>query len=265
MASRSSAGRINEREAGIESGMNALAPLLSRPESLGAIPTPNGLEALPSWLRFIVSRLVAQVLAGERCAQLAAHHATQLERSREGRAMAARQARDEARHVAFFAEVQRRLGPARAVDADVAALFDKASRAEELPSLLMGTHLVIETLGHAVFDSAAGLLSSQSSNRMFSARTRATLSSLGEAMERLQRDESQHLAYGILRLREERALLDDDGRVAFDVDVAMWKRELASLFTRLPSLKLMQPWLGFRPASVLAHYDARARAIGVGS
>lgn len=243
--------------------MNALSPLLSRPELFVAVPTPDGLEALPSWLRLVVSHLVAQVLEGERCAQLAAHNASRLERTAQGRSFAARQQRDEARHVAFFAETQRRLGPARAVDADVAALFAKASRATELTSILMGTHLVIETLGHALFDAAASLLAAQRGNRLFSVQTRTTLGELAESMERLQRDESQHLAYGILRLREERALLDTEGQLHFDLQVAQWRLELVTLFSRLPMLRMAQPWLGLRPASVLAHFDARTRAIGV--
>jgi hypothetical protein len=245
--------------------MNALSPLLSRPELLAAVPTPGGLEALPSWLRLVVAHVVAQVLEGERCAQLAAHTASQLERTPEGRAFAARQRRDEARHVAFFVETQARLGPARAVDPDVAALFAKASRATGLCSILLSTHLVIETLGHALFDASAALLTAQSTNRLFSAQTRTTLLELGESMERLQGDESQHLGYGILRLREERALLDPEGQARFDAEVAAWRSELATLFARLPMLKLLQPWLGLRPASVLAAFDARARAIGARS
>ena len=127
----------------------------------------------------------------------------------------------------------------------------------------MGTHLVIETLGHALFDAAASLLAAQRGSRLFSVQTRTTLGELAESMERLQRDESQHLAYGILRLREERALLDTEGQLHFDLQVAQWRLELVTLFSRLPMLRMAQPWLGLRPASVLAHFDARTRAIGV--
>ena len=245
--------------------MNALGPLLSRSETTAAVPSSDGLEALPGWVRLVAGKLVAQVLAGERCARDTAYAASQLEHTQEGRALAARQYRDEARHVAFFVETQRRLGPARPVDVDVAALLGKAGRADDLRSLLMATHLVIETLGHALFDASAALLTSQSTNRLFSLQTRTTLAELACSMERLQRDESQHLAYGVLRLREERALLDDDGRVCFDAQVAQWRAELATLFTRLPMLIVLRPWLPLSPASVLAHYDARARAVGVGS
>jgi hypothetical protein len=241
--------------------MNALGPLLSRAESVAAVPTPEGVEALPSWLRFVSAQLVAQVLAGERCALAAARAATSLERTEEGRALAARQTRDEARHVAFFVETQRRLGFERPVDVDVAALLAKAGRADDLVSLLMGTHLVIETLGHALFDATAALLSMQSTNRLFSVQTRVTLGELSMSMERLQRDESQHLAYGVLRLREERSRLDAAGQERFDAQVRAWRSDVATLFLRLPSLFALRPWLPFWAESVLAHFDARVKAV----
>jgi hypothetical protein len=81
------------------------------------------------------------------------------------------------------------------------------------------------------------------------------------AMERLQRDESRHVAYGVARLREERNKMKLDRRARFDTDIAAWRERLSQLFTRLPLLVLLRPWLELHAEVVLAHFDARARAV----
>jgi hypothetical protein len=245
--------------------MNALTPLLARPESVAAVPSPTGLGALPAWARFVTARLFAQVLAGERHAQAAAALASRLERTPEARALAARQHRDETRHVAFFVRALHCLDSNAEVDPDVAAFLAHTTRAESLVELLIGTHLVIETLGHALFDATANFTAGLSRWWLLSKPTRATLAELSTSLERLQCDESQHLAFGILRLREERASLDAAGRRAFDATISAHREALAALFTRLPLIRLLRPWLGLDPRAVLAHYDARAKAIGVSS
>ncbi|MFT3712001.1 MAG: hypothetical protein QM817_30535 [Archangium sp.] len=241
--------------------MRPLTVLLARVEEQSDVDTPLGLEALPAWLRFIVADVVAQVLEGERAVLGAARRAVLLETSAEGRQLAERQLRAQERHVAFFVDARRRLAIERPVNPHLRELLCDASSATELPALLIGTHLVIETLGHSLFGASAALLSSQSDNRFFSVGNRCTLGELAMAMERLQRDESRHVAYGVARLREERSKMTAERRARFDADVASWRARLAELFTRLPLLVLLRPWLELHADVVLAQFDARARAV----
>jgi hypothetical protein len=241
--------------------MTSLRTLASRPEDDSAVLAPDGLEQLPIWLRFVLADAGAQVLAGERAALSAALLATELERDADARTLAARQAADERRHVDFFVEVQSRLGVNRPMNEFLGAMLADAARADSLPSLLLGSHLVIETLGHAIFDSFSTALATQSRNLLFAPQTRDTLGALAARMERLQRDESRHLAYGVLRLRDERNAMSPARRETFDAETARWRARLDQLFFRLPLLVVLRPWLELRRSTVLAHFDARVEAI----
>lgn len=228
---------------------------------LEVVATTPGLESLPAWLRFIVADVVAQVLEGERAVLGSARRAVVLENTQEGRRLAERQLRDQQRHVSYFIDARRRLGIERPVNPHLRELLRDASSADQLPSLLIGTHLVIETLGVALFGAAGSLFSSQCDNRFFSISTRCTLGELAMAMEWLQRDESRHVAYGVSRLREERARMNAQQRLLFDLEIKNWRAKLAELFTRLPLLVLLRPWLELRSEAVLAQFDTRARAV----
>lgn len=241
--------------------MTSLRTLAARPEDVTPILAPEGLEALPLWLRFVLADVSAQVLAGERAALAAASLAASLERDPDAKLLASRQAADERLHVDFFTELQARLGVTRPVNPVLGGMLTDAAASRELPALLLGSHLVIETLGHALFDAFSDALDAQSENRLFSFETRRTLAALAVSMERLQRDESRHLAYGVLRLRDERAAMSPAARDTFDAHVASWRERLDRLFFRLPLLVVLRPWLDLRSASVLAHFDARAEAI----
>lgn len=225
-----------------------------------SLSTP-GLEALPTWLRFIVADVVAQVLEGERAVLGAARRAVFLETSAQARRTTELHLRDQERHVAYFLDTRRRLGIERPVNPHLRALLRDASSASSLPTLLIGTHLVVETLGASLFGASAALFSSQCDNRFFSVSTRCTLGELAMAMEWLQRDESRHVAWGVSRLREERARMNPTQRAQFDADVAAWRARLAELFTQLPLLVLLRPWLELESDVVLAQFDARARAV----
>lgn len=238
-----------------------LHPLRCMTLDLDADLTTPGLEALPTWLRFIVADVVAQVLEGERAVLGAARRAVLLETSDAGRRQAERQLTDQLRHVAWFVDARRQLGIERPVNPHLRELLRDASSATELPTLLIGTHLVIETLGASLFGAAGALFSSQCDNRFFSVHTRCTLGELAMTMEWLQRDESRHVTWGVSRLREERARMTLEQRAAFDLEVAAWRAKLAALFTRLPLLVLLRPWLELHAQTVLAQFDARARAV----
>lgn len=241
--------------------MISLLPLVSRPEDVSPVLAPEGLEQLPLWLRFVLADVSAQVLAGERAALSTALLATELESDPDAKTLAARQAADERRHVDFFVELQTRLGVSRPINTFLGEMLTDAAQAAALPSLLLGSHLVIETLGHAIFESFSTALATQSQNRLFAPSTRTTLAALAQSMDRLQRDESRHLAYGVLRLRDERNAMPAEQRAAFDAETAQWRARLERLFFRLPLLVVLRPWLDLRRATVLAHFDARAEAI----
>jgi hypothetical protein len=72
-------------------------------------------------------------------------------------------------------------------------------------------------------------------------------------MERLQRDESRHLAYGVLRLRDERNAMSPARRETFDAETARWRARLDRLFLRLPLLVVLR----CVPCLACAGIDAR--------
>ncbi|MFO0599095.1 MAG: hypothetical protein U0228_27545 [Myxococcaceae bacterium] len=242
--------------------MTSLSTLQSRPESTHPVPVVAHLDSLPLPIRRALRSVFAQLLAGERCALVAAQRATTLETDPTAQAFAARQARDEARHVAFFERSLTQLG-ATDLDADVSDLLGRASAPADLPRLLVGINLVIETLGHSIFDAATTDLRRLAGTGLFSTRSTETLEALADSTERLQRDESQHLAFGILRLRDERRRLDDRGRAELDDDVRAWHAELRRFFGSMTLVSALAGLHSFRPGEVLAHFEARARVVGV--
>lgn len=241
--------------------MTSLTTLVARPEDTSPVVAPDGVEQLPLWLRFVLADVTAQILAGERAALAAAERATELERDPDAQTLARRQADDERRHVDYFVHLQKRLTISRPVNEFLGRMLSDAADAGALPSLLLGSHLVIETLGHSIFDSFSSALATQSQSRLFAAPTRDTLASLAGNMERLQRDESRHLAYGVLRLRDERNAMSAADRAAFDEETTKWRDRLERLFVHLPLLVVMRPWLELRRSTVLAAFDARVEAI----
>lgn len=246
-------------------GMQTFSTARARADDLGEFGSPPGLEALPSWLRLVVADLVTQVLECERAALRAATAAITLETSVEGRARARAQRSHELRDVAFFLETQQRLGFERPVNPHLTKLMAAATRSQRLAGLLMGANLVVEPLGQAILDASIALLVTQSESRFFPLETRTTLGELAVSMECLRSDEGRHLAFGVLRLRDERSHLSAAGQHRLDAEARGWRASLAELFRQLPLLVLLRPWLEVRPTSVLAHFDARARAAGVAS
>lgn len=229
------------------------------------LETPDGLEALPFGLRLVLADLLANVLEGERAAAHVAQRIAFEDPSREARALALSQAQDERRHVDFFARVVGDLGIERPANPAVRELMATAKGAQTLPELLIGTNLVIETLGHALFKASAGLCRKLSSSRLLRTSARATMAQLAAGFLEVQRDESRHLAFGVLRLKQLRAAAPADERAELDRGVADARRQLRGAFLRMPLLVLLRPWLKLGSSSVLAHFDARANAVGVAS
>jgi hypothetical protein len=227
------------------------------------IPTPRGLGELPYFLRLVLADLLGNVLEGERAAAHVAQRIAVEDPSPQARELARVQAHDERLHVDYFERVVAGLGIVRPANPAVRSLMKRARRAHTLPRLLIGTNLVIETLGHALFDASSKLAADLAQASFLSDAARETMGELSAGLEQVQRDESRHLAFGVLRLTELRAEATDEEQASFDDAVAESRAGLRRAFWFMPLLVLLRPWLRLNPTSVLSHFDARAAAIGV--
>jgi hypothetical protein len=115
------------------------------------------------------------------------------------KALAAAQETDEARHVEFFTRVLARLGQPGTVTPSVKRLCDELESLEDPNELLLGEQVVLEGYAKCLFEEA-------SPSRPI-AKRRVRLSSGPERLlevisSLVSRDESRHLAFGLLYLRD---------------------------------------------------------------
>jgi hypothetical protein len=246
-------------------GMNAPTGFskLAGMQAATPIPTPRGLAALPYFLRLVLADLLGNVLEGERAAAHVAQRIAVEDPSAEARQLARVQAHDERLHVDYFERVVAGLGIVRPANPAVRKLMKRARGARTLSQLLIGTNLVIETLGHALFDASSKLAGDLAQASFLSDASRETMTELSAGLEQVQRDESRHLAFGVLRLTELRAEVTAAEQTSFDRAVAEARAGLRRAFWFMPLLVLLRPWLHLNPSSVLSHFDARAEVIGV--
>src|SRR6185436_15901326 len=100
------------------------------------------------------------------------------------------QIRDEQRHLAFFERALAELDCDTRPMQPLTALLAHATSAPDLPALLLGTNLVVETLAHELFLDLARLLLKFSRAWWVPARWAAALASLAHGMQVVYGDES---------------------------------------------------------------------------
>ena len=162
------------------------------------------LRSLPTPLRAAVSGLCCQLHYGEVASMLAAARCVDQATDSAVRMFAATQVMDEARHVEWFTRLIQKLdaGPPTAIHDSVSALIDSIYGSSTLDELCIGMQLMVEGLAQTVFQEAARLLRSLPLTTDTAASPHAVRAvDLSDwLLNGIARDESRHIAFGVLYL-----------------------------------------------------------------
>jgi hypothetical protein len=121
----------------------------------------------------------------------------------------------------------------------------------------------VETLAHEIFRDVARLFVFLGERRWLPRRWRTAISGLGKSLSVIYRDETRHVAFGVLRLRSLREELSDAEREDFDIAARRWKVRLSETLARLPVSPLLRPWFRPRARTIVRQYLQRCRDVGV--
>ncbi|MFN0063938.1 MAG: hypothetical protein ACKVPX_15635 [Myxococcaceae bacterium] len=228
-----------------------------------ALDAPRGLAELPWLLRLLLADVFAQIQAGEEAALRSIRRVVIQETLVEARRCALLQERDERRHVDFFAKAADHLGVRRFPMRELVDFLALATAPHALPGLLLANNLVVETLAHELFRDVAQVLLSLGEKHWLPAGWRQTFRALGKSLGVIFRDESRHVAFGVLRLRSLREQLSAQERAAFDSDAQEWEGRLSTALEKLPIFPLLRPWFRQRTKAILRQYRERCHDVGV--
>ena len=220
---------------------SGLSILLQRSAVGSVLTTPSDLGALPWFIRFSLADLFAQAKYGEQVALGCAKTLLELETGEDERAFAITQARDEASHVAFFEAAERDLRVTRPVLPPLKRLLDTAASQTDLPNVLLGTHLIVETLAHDLFSDVAKRLQALGRSQWLPQRWAVAFRDVAGSMLGISRDESRHVAFGVLRLAALRESMSAGERVQLDQLAQHWVSQLEATLEALPVLFLLKP------------------------
>lgn len=165
---------------------------------------------LPAALREAISGLCSHVHYGEVASLLAAARCVEHAADGETRMFASTQVIDEARHVEWFTRLQEKLASPEPppVHAAVTALIDSIYEAQDPDELCVGMQLIVEGLAQSLFQEAAralravdALLTSPADGSPGSERPASAAFLLADWLHNyVARDESRHVAFGVLKL-----------------------------------------------------------------
>ena len=220
---------------------SGLTVLLQRSVVGSVLTTPSDLGSLPWFIRFSLADLFAQAKYGELVALRCAKKLLELETGEDERAFALTQARDEASHLAFFESAEHDLRIERPVLPPLKRLLDTAAMQSDLPNVLLGTHLIVETLAHDLFTDVAKRLQALGRSAWLPRRWAVAFRDVAGSMLGISRDESRHVAFGVLRLASVREAMSPAQRVELDALAQHWVSQLAAALEALPVLFLFKP------------------------
>lgn len=164
------------------------------------------LRRLPLPLREALSGLCCQLHYGEVASMLAAARCVEQASDSAVRMFAATQVIDEARHVEWFTRLIQMLdaGPPSGIHDSVANLIDSIYGSTTLDELCLGMQLVVEGLAQTVFQEAAHVLRTLSSRggSDFADPVGGPLLLADWLQNGIARDESRHIAFGVLHLSQ---------------------------------------------------------------
>ncbi|WP_224246119.1 ferritin family protein [Hyalangium gracile] len=181
------------------------------------------LLSLPELFRQTAADGFAQLLWGERTAELAASRLMELLPDGAARTFIATQRTDEARHVAFFERVIHLLGCEGRTRPSVQRLMREVQEAETPEELMLGMQILIEGIAHSLFLEAARVVGSFGEGDELDRPLQALKTVIGGWMPRLlARDESRHIAFGLHALRQSIPRLDRAERLRLEEKVTLW-------------------------------------------
>ena len=234
IAALTTCGGLSPQLAGaVQAGLSRGAPDVERLYELGKRHQWNSAELpwgelklgeLPSFLREGIADALAQTHYGELGALTASARLVQTSPHLADRLFGATQVVDEARHVEWFTRLLHELDAPTKVMPELAAFVDGVVNTADPLALLVGMNILIEGLAQTLLCEAGRVLSSFDAPELSSLRQVGTWLS-----DRIGRDESRHLAFGIQRVREEVTALDLTRRRALHTQVAQWSEQLVEL------------------------------------
>lgn len=181
------------------------------------------LMTLPESFRQTAADGFAQLLWGERTAQLAASRLLELLPAGPARAFIVTQQTDEARHVAFFERLIHLLGCEGRTRPSVQRLMREVQEAETPEALMLGMQILIEGIAHSLFLEAARVVDAFGEVDELDRPLQALRTVIVDWMPRLLgRDESRHIAFGLHALRQRIPRLDRATRLRLEEKVALW-------------------------------------------
>jgi hypothetical protein len=228
-----------------------------------SLPASTGLSSLPWPVRFAIADVFAQIHVGEEAALHCIRRVLSEDPLGEARTFAGHQLADERRHVSFFADSLWELRVKRPAMPGLVDLFDKAKHAPDLPRLLLANHLVVETLAHAIFRDLEKLLGWLGRRSWLWSSWRDVFRELSSSLHWIVRDESRHVAFGVLRLKALREQLSEVERLRLDGDAREWGVLLERVLKALPVFFPLKPWLRARTRRILTQFRQRCLDAGV--
>jgi hypothetical protein len=181
------------------------------------------LPSLPAAFRQAAADAFAQLRRGERTAELAASRLAGQLRPAAARALCELQARDEARHTAFFDQVIARLECPGRVRPSTERLMAEVEEAGSPEETALGMQILIEGVAHSLFSQAGRLFEVLDASGALDGSQRATWRVVAEWMPGLlARDESRHIAFGVQFLRERLPEVGPRGRERLEEKLATW-------------------------------------------
>jgi hypothetical protein len=179
-------------------------------------------STLPEAFRQTAADAFAQLHWGEQTAHFAATRLREWLPEGPARAFLATQQEDEARHAAFFERIIHLFGCEGRVRPSVQRLMREVREAETPEAMMLGMQVLIEGIAHSMFLEASRLMRALDGAEGLDGPLLALKTLVAEAMPRLARDESRHIAFGLHCLRRSIPRLDRAARLRLEEKVALW-------------------------------------------
>jgi hypothetical protein len=179
---------------------------------------------VPSPLRAGLAELLAQIHYGELGALTASARLVQTAPNLVDRLCGATQVADEARHVEWFSRLLFQLDAPSPVKPALAAFIDDVVNTTDPLALLIGMNILVEGLAQTLILEAGHVL------RSIQIEELSSLALVGTwLVDRIAQDESRHLAFGVMRVRQAVDGLDRAKHTALEKQVGRWAQRLLAL------------------------------------
>jgi len=170
------------------------------------------LSGLPVPIKRALSSIYTQVQAGEVLALAMTARAVDAAPALWAKMFGATQLMDEARHVEFFGRVVAMLGEPKALTPPMLALIEELGDLRSMDEILLGTQIILEGYAQCLFLEGARLCSRARERRIRLPGAVDPGPLLFAVSHFVGRDESRHLAFGVLYLRQRWADLGANDR-----------------------------------------------------